>query len=187
MADSQAPGGCQVIPAHLYHWIPVGKKLQQIQVLVFQSNGKSFMVVFYVLHPVVCVVLKFSHNYYVFGHYPLSCLYLKKHPVYFSKHNFSETGFCLCFQVKPTQLGPIDRASPYLRTPIQAPRWGIPSQAQHKPSARAKKTLIFKLCTYEALHQKTITIEIITGEKIYSYWYQHKKKNFPLNLHLTEL
>jgi hypothetical protein len=63
--------------------------------------------------------------------------------VYFSKHNVSETGFCLRLQVKPTQLGPIDRANPYLRTPVPAPRWGIPSQAQRKPSARAKKTLIF--------------------------------------------
>jgi hypothetical protein len=43
----------------------------------------------------------------------------KKHrPVYFSKHNVSETGFCLCLQVKPTQLGPIDRTSPYLRTSL---------------------------------------------------------------------
>jgi hypothetical protein len=38
----------------------------------------------------------------------------KNHPVYFSKHNVSETGFCLRLQVKPTQLGPIDRASPCL-------------------------------------------------------------------------
>jgi hypothetical protein len=39
-------------------------------------------------------------------------------PAYISKHNVSETGFCLRFQVKPTQLGPIDRASPYLWTEI---------------------------------------------------------------------
>jgi hypothetical protein len=39
----------------------------------------------------------------------------KHRPVYFSKHNVSDTGFCLRLQVKPTQLGPIDRASPYLR------------------------------------------------------------------------
>jgi hypothetical protein len=39
-------------------------------------------------------------------------------PVYFQEHNVSETGFCLRLQVKPTQLGPIDRASPYLRTQI---------------------------------------------------------------------
>jgi hypothetical protein len=31
-------------------------------------------------------------------------------PVYISKQNVSETGFCLRLQVKPTQLGPIDRA-----------------------------------------------------------------------------
>jgi hypothetical protein len=36
-----------------------------------------------------------SKKYYVFGHYPSSCLYLKHRPVYFSKHNVSETGFCL--------------------------------------------------------------------------------------------
>jgi hypothetical protein len=38
-----------------------------------------------------------------------SCSYLK--------HNVSENGFCLRLQVEPTQLGPIARASPYLRTP----------------------------------------------------------------------
>jgi hypothetical protein len=37
------------------------------------------------------------------------------------QNNVSETGFCLRLQVKPTQFGPIDRASPSLRTigPIQ--------------------------------------------------------------------
>jgi hypothetical protein len=37
-------------------------------------------------------------------------------PIYITKHNVSETGFCLRLQVKSTQLGPIDRVSPYLRT-----------------------------------------------------------------------
>jgi hypothetical protein len=32
-------------------------------------------------------------------------------------HNVSETGFSLRPQVKPTQLDPIDRASPYLQSP----------------------------------------------------------------------
>jgi hypothetical protein len=45
---------------------------------------------------------------YVSGYYPSSCFYLK--------HNVSEAGFCL-FQVKPTQLGPINRAIPYLGLP----------------------------------------------------------------------
>jgi hypothetical protein len=46
--------------------------------------------------------------FYVSGHYPTSCFYI-------SKHNVSETVFCLRLQVEPTQLSPIDRASPYLR------------------------------------------------------------------------
>jgi hypothetical protein len=45
----------------------------------------------------------------VYGHYPPFCFYLK--------HNVSETGFCLHLHVEPTQLGPVDRASPYLQTP----------------------------------------------------------------------
>jgi hypothetical protein len=33
-------------------------------------------------------------------------------PVFILKHNVSEIGFCLRLQVKPSQLGSIDRASP---------------------------------------------------------------------------
>jgi uncharacterized membrane protein YkgB len=33
----------------------------------------------------------------------------------FKTHSIPETGFCLRLQVEPTQLGPVDRASPYLR------------------------------------------------------------------------
>jgi hypothetical protein len=39
-------------------------------------------------------------------------------PVYISKHNVSETGFCL--QVKPTTLGQIDRPSVSAKTPKRA-------------------------------------------------------------------
>jgi hypothetical protein len=35
-------------------------------------------------------------------------------PVFYLKHNVPETRFCFVFQVKPTQLGAIDRASPCL-------------------------------------------------------------------------
>jgi hypothetical protein len=38
--------------------------------------------------------------------------FLKDRPAYFSKHNVSETGFCSRPEVKPTQLGPIDRVVP---------------------------------------------------------------------------
>jgi hypothetical protein len=37
----------------------------------------------------------------------------------FKTHNVSDIGFCLGLQVEPTQLGPTDRDSPYLRTPAQ--------------------------------------------------------------------
>jgi hypothetical protein len=64
---------------------------------------------------------------------------------------------------------------------------GYINQAQHKPSARAKKTLNYQNShTYEVLQQGSISIEIIAGEKQYSLWYQHKKnKIFPLKLHLN--
>jgi hypothetical protein len=55
------------------------------------------------------------YKYYVFGHYPSSSLDLTTPSSVFLKHNISETGFCFRLEVKPTQLGPIDRASPYLR------------------------------------------------------------------------
>jgi hypothetical protein len=35
----------------------------------------------------------------------------------FKTHRVSETGFSLYLQAEPTQLGPIDRATPYLQTP----------------------------------------------------------------------
>jgi hypothetical protein len=53
-----------------------------------------------------------------FGHYPSSCLCLTC-PVSLTKHIVSETGFRFRLQVKPTQLGPIDRASLYLHTKIE--------------------------------------------------------------------
>jgi hypothetical protein len=51
--------------------------------------------------------------------------------------NISETAFCLWLEVKHTPLDLIDRASPYLWTPVQTPdRVYKPSTA--KPSVRAK-------------------------------------------------
>jgi hypothetical protein len=102
-----------------------------------------------------------------------SCLYI-------TKHNISETGFYLRLQVEPAQLGPIDRASPYLRTSVPAPRWG--TQAKHSTNhlreLRKQGIILKKKHTSEALHQRTIKTEIITGEMKYSLWYQHKKNNF---------
>jgi hypothetical protein len=36
---------------------------------------------------------------------------------------------------------------------------------------------------YEPLHQRTIKIEVITGEMKYSVWYQHKKNKFPHSIY----
>jgi hypothetical protein len=57
-------------------------------------------------------------------HHPV--LMQKHRPVYFSKHNVSKTAFCLRLRVKYTQLGPIDRASPYLRS--SSIDWANPSR-----------------------------------------------------------
>jgi hypothetical protein len=54
-------------------------------------------------------ILRFRTLSIVLSLFKLSSFFL-------SKHNVSETGFCLRLQVKPTQLGQIDRASSYLRT-----------------------------------------------------------------------
>jgi hypothetical protein len=52
----------------------------------------------YLKHTVVKIAYFTSHlyqyKYYIFGHYPSSCIYLQNRPVYFLKHNVSETGFC---------------------------------------------------------------------------------------------
>jgi hypothetical protein len=44
-------------------------------------------------------------------------LHFNHHPVFIYEHRLLETGFYLRLQVKLTQLGPIDTATPYLRTP----------------------------------------------------------------------
>jgi hypothetical protein len=54
-------------------------------------------------------VLECKH--YICGHYPSSCFYPKHSPVYFSKRNVSEIGFCFRLQVKP-ELNPMYGASP---------------------------------------------------------------------------
>jgi hypothetical protein len=59
------------------------------------------------------ILPKFSLKIQIFCFWTLSIapfFYVKHRPVYISKHNVSETGFCLRLRVKPTQLSPIDRA-----------------------------------------------------------------------------
>jgi hypothetical protein len=45
-------------------------------------------------------------------------------PVLYTKHNISETGVCLRFQVEPTQLNPLDRTSLYVSRSRSSPEDG---------------------------------------------------------------
>jgi hypothetical protein len=94
-----------------------------------------------------------------------------------TKHNVSEIGFYLRLQVKPTQLGPIDRASPYLRTPVSVPKLGIKSQDNTIHQWELRQFLNFvnlKLRCIRFCTSDVSRIEII-GEKQYSLWCQPKK------------
>jgi hypothetical protein len=71
-------------------------------------------------------------------------------------------------------------------------RWRryFPPKRQFKPDphgAASQKTIFFikllNLHTYKVLHQRTSTIEIITGQRTYSSWYQHKKNKFSHSLY----
>jgi hypothetical protein len=87
-------------------------------------NAKFFFFCSFVLQSSFCeAILKIIIMFLDIIH----CLvfYLKCRPVYISKHNVSETGFYLRPQVKPTQLGPLDRANPYLRTLVSLSSFGI--------------------------------------------------------------
>jgi hypothetical protein len=46
----------------------------------------------------------------------LLCFWILSFVLFLLTPNIPETGFRLCLQVEPTQMSPIDRASPYLRT-----------------------------------------------------------------------
>jgi hypothetical protein len=57
----------------------------------------------------------------------------------FKTHNVLETGFCLHPQVEPTQMGPIDRASPYLWTFAPTP------DRVYKPSTAVMTSILIVL------------------------------------------
>jgi hypothetical protein len=69
-------------------------------------------------------------------------------PVYISKDNVSEIGFCFRLQIKPTQKGSVDGASPYLRTPVPASRYGM--HAKH--SANHLRELRQNIKILKSLH-----------------------------------
>jgi hypothetical protein len=48
----------------------------------------------------------------------LLCFWIFSIVLFLFKTHVSDTGFCLRLQVKPTQLGPIERANHYLQNPV---------------------------------------------------------------------
>jgi hypothetical protein len=57
----------------------------------------------YLICRFVTMVYKYKYNYHDSGHCP--------RPAFYLKHDVWETGLCLFLQVKPTQMGPIEKAS----------------------------------------------------------------------------
>jgi hypothetical protein len=95
-------------------------------------------------------------------------------PVYIFKHNVSETRFYIRLPVKPIQLGPIARDSPYLRTPVPAPRWGIHAKhnTNHLRELRQNVKILKTLNVWGLTPENTISMK--TGELKFSVWYQHQ-------------
>jgi hypothetical protein len=90
--------------------------------------------------------MKYCCIYYVSLLYRSSCLYLKHCPFLFYTQDVSEPGFCLRLKVRPTQLGPIDRASSYLRTPAPTPHRIY--QAKHSTNHLWELRQNIKTCIY---------------------------------------
>jgi hypothetical protein len=65
-----------------------------------------------------------------------------------------ETGFCFRLLVKPTQFGPVDKATSYFRTPVPAPRWG--TQAKHNTNhlRELRQNIEIKISTHEQIKRE---------------------------------
>jgi hypothetical protein len=94
-------------------------------------------------------------------------LFLSKSLTCFIKnYNISETGFCLRLQVKPTQLGPIDIASPYLRT-IGFNQLGFPEDGDRIQSP--KRCVLNKSRTMDNVQKGNICINVPPSQSFRSY------------------
>jgi hypothetical protein len=56
----------------------------------------------------------FLQCFHPYHHITVTILDVIDDPVFYLKPDVSETGFCLCIQVEPTQLGQIDIAEKFL-------------------------------------------------------------------------
>jgi hypothetical protein len=80
-------------------------KISEITILQFRIMDIfwDFFIISNIRNNLNFLMTSNSYNYCVFRHYPSSCLYLKTVLFIITKHNVSETGFCLRLQGKPTQ------------------------------------------------------------------------------------
>jgi hypothetical protein len=78
---------------------------------------------------------------------------------FYLKHNVSEDRFCLRLQVNTTQLGPIDRVSPYHQISVPAPDRIYKPSTDHLRELRRKyydiKNTLMRPSTRELLEQKS--------------------------------
>jgi hypothetical protein len=79
-------------------------------------------------------------------------VYILNRPLYFSDDNVSETEFCLRPQAKPTQLGLIDRASPYLQAFKY--RKTVDNIQKHDTCSNVPSSQTFKSYRNLGVHQK---------------------------------
>jgi hypothetical protein len=104
-------------------------------------------------------------------------------------HNVSETRFYLGLQAEPTQLGPVDRTIPYIRTPASTQDEDIKTKHSINYLREFRQTLetLKKLHTYDTLHQSTFRIDVTSREINCLYGTNMRTTFFILNLHWTKL
>jgi hypothetical protein len=120
------------------------------------------------------------YKYYVSGHHLSSCFYLKQR---FGDRILSSSSD------KPTQLGPIDRGSSYVRTPapIRDRVYKTKHGTNHLRELRQNVKNINKTVHVCGLAPEYYQHRSHHWRDKFSVWYQHKNMIFPLNLHWTEL
>jgi hypothetical protein len=85
-----------------------------------------------------CFNSKLRYKYYVSGHYPSSCIYLKHRPIYISKQRFEDWILSPSSGKTYSHLGPNDRPTPYLLT---GPEYVLPEDGD---KIQSPKRCVFK-------------------------------------------
>jgi hypothetical protein len=106
-----------------------------------------------------------SHKCNVSGHYPSSCFYLKA--------QCFNSGLCLRLQSKPTQLDPIDRASPYRRR-LGPTEYVLPEDGDIIQSP--KRYVLNKNRTMDNVQRNIFTSINVSSSPIFRSYFNHSLK-----------